>query len=76
MFLHCSNDNRASTVLSCFIQATEKYGVPTCLRTDFVGENNEIWRFMLEQHPDDMPVITGYSTHNERIERLWRDVTR
>ena len=76
VFLHCSNNNRASTVLSCFIQATENYGVPTRLFTDLGGENTEIWRFMLEQHPGDMPVITGSSTHNERIERLWRDVTR
>ena len=68
---HCAlalfkiNNNRASTVLSCFIQATENYGVSTRLRTDLGGENTEIWRFMLGQHPSDMPVITGSSTHNE-----------
>ena len=31
---------------------------------------------MIEQHTDDSAVITGASTHNERIERLWHDVTR
>ena len=31
---------------------------------------------MIERHTDDSAVITGASTHNERIERLWRDVTR
>ena len=28
------------------------------------------------QHGDERAVITGSSTHNERIERLWRDVFR
>lgn len=35
-----------------------------------------VWRFMIEQHGTVSSVITGSSTHNERIERLWRDVYR
>lgn len=35
-----------------------------------------MWRFMIVQHNDKRAVITGSSTHNERIERLWRDVFR
>ena len=31
---------------------------------------------MVEQHTSLSVVITGSSTHNERIERLWRDVYR
>lgn len=31
-------------------------------------------RFMLSHHNDESCVIVGSSTHNERIERLWRDV--
>ena len=31
---------------------------------------------MIAQHGDERVVITGSSTHNERIERLWRDVFR
>ena len=31
---------------------------------------------MVEQHASESAVITGSSTHNERIESLWRDVTR
>ena len=29
---------------------------------------------MLEQHESHSAVLVGSSTHNERIERLWRDV--
>jgi hypothetical protein len=31
---------------------------------------------MIEQHCSESSIITGSSTHNERIERLWRDVFR
>lgn len=31
---------------------------------------------MIEQHCSDSAIVTGSSTHNERIERLWRDVFR
>ena len=31
---------------------------------------------MVEQHSNTSCVLTGSSTHNERIERLWRDVFR
>ena len=30
----------------------------------------------MEQHHSNAAVITGSSTHNERVERLWRDVFR
>ena len=30
----------------------------------------------MEQHASTSAVITGSSSHNERIERLWRDVYR
>jgi hypothetical protein len=31
---------------------------------------------MLEQHRSNSAVVVGSSTHNERIEQLWRDVRR
>ena len=31
---------------------------------------------MIEQHGSHSAVVTGSYTHNERIERLWRDVHR
>ena len=31
---------------------------------------------MIDQHGTESAVVVGSSTHNERIERLWRDVHR
>ena len=40
------------------------------------GEKMDLWHFMLAHNNDLSSVITGSSTHNERIERLWCDVFR
>lgn len=75
VFLKCSTNNTAATVLSSFIIATQSYGVPKRLRTDLGGENVDAWQYMVDYHGgDERCVITGSSIHNERIERLWRDV--
>ena len=37
----------------------------------------DVWRYMLEVHRENEScVLTGSSTHNERVERMWRDVYR
>lgn len=59
-----------------FREGVEIYGLPEKVRTDHGGENVEVWRDMITAHQSESAVITGSSTHNERIERLWRDVTR
>ena len=76
VFLKCSNNNQASTVFALFSDAVENHGLPSRIQTDLGGENVEVWRYMVEQHASRHAVITGSSTHNERIERLWRDVYR
>lgn len=51
--------------------------MPICIRSDHGVENFDVWRFMIATNDGDPScVITGSSTHNERIERLWRDVHR
>ena len=75
-YLQCSENNCAATVLSAFVTAAELHGLPLKVRSDMGGENTEVWRYMIEQHSSDSVIITGSSTHNERIERLWRDVHR
>ena len=76
VFLECADNNRASTVISAFESAVHTHGLPNRIRSDLGGENVDVWRYMIEQHSSYSAVITGSSTHNERIERLWRDVYR
>ena len=74
-YLTCSNNNRSETVLEQFISATDEYGVPSRVRSDYGGENIQVWRFMEEVRSEGRSsYIAGSSTHNTRIERLWRDV--
>lgn len=73
----CSNNNKSETVLEQFLLGTEEFGLPLRVRTDHGGENVKVWEYMLTSYNcDTSRVITGSSTHNERIERLWRDVHR
>jgi hypothetical protein len=72
-FSKCHTE-KSTSVLSVFRSGVDKYGLPKSVRTDHGGENIGIWRHMLEERSSSNCVITGSSTHNERIERLWRDV--
>ena len=76
-FLQCSNNNQATTVLRCFRAPVVEYGFPSQVRCDNGGENIDMARLMVTTRGTDLrSVITGSSTHNQRIERLWRDLCR
>ena len=75
-YIQCAN-NRAQTVLEFFRQGVTRFGLPDSIRSDHGGENVNVWQYMIASHNNDLScVITGSSTHNERVERLWRDVHR
>lgn len=74
-YLHCSINNDAETVLDQFIEGVEEYGLPSRVRSDFGGENISVARLMLLLRGTNRGShLTGRSVHNQRIERLWKDV--
>lgn len=74
-FLRCETNNQAETILKCFQEGTRKYGIPLRVRSDKGKENIKVAEYMLQNRGiNRRSMITGKSTHNQRIERLWRDV--
>ena len=49
VYLKCSNDNRAETVLQLFSEAVSTYGLPSRVRGDRGGENVRVADFMISQ---------------------------
>lgn len=73
VYLTCSNNNKAETVLKSFQEAVEQYGLPRRVRADHGCENVDVQTEMTYRRGDGS-FIAGRSVHNSRIERLWRDV--
>ena len=75
VYAKCSTNNRASTVYNLFLGAVNKFGLPSRVRSDQGRENVMVARHMIEYRgADRRSMITGSSVHNQRIERLWRDL--
>ncbi|KAI7810971.1 hypothetical protein IRJ41_008787 [Triplophysa rosa] len=67
MCLNAATNNRASTALSFFKEATERYGVPARVRADQGVENVEIASFMFSVSGiDHGSFMSGKSIHNQR----------
>lgn len=77
VYLAASTNNRSLTVYKLFTDATKEFGVPSRVCSDKGGENILVCQFMLTIRGTDRGShIAGSSVHNQRIERLWRDVYR
>ena len=77
LFLKCSNNNRASTVYDSFLQSVQQYGLPSKVRCDQGGENMLVAHHMIHHRGSERrSVLVGSSVHNQRIERLWRNMHR
>ncbi|XP_068723738.1 uncharacterized protein [Montipora capricornis] len=79
MFLRCNSNNLAETVLVLFLDAIEHDGNlwPSRIRVDKGVENVLVCDAMVQARGEGRgSFIAGPSTHNQRMERLWRDVFR
>lgn len=75
VYLRAGTNNRASTVLGLFQEAFELHSLPSRVQSDKGLENVDVARFMLQRRGLNRgSTITGKSVHNQRIERLWREV--
>ena len=67
VYLMVASNNKAITVLNCFLEAITMYGLPSRIRCDKGGENSLISQYMMA-HPARGPgrrsCITGKSVHN------------
>ena len=59
----------------CFLEAVNKYGLPSRVRTDQGLENVKIADYMISRRGVNRgSAITGKSTQNQQIKHLWKDV--
>ncbi|XP_052211890.1 uncharacterized protein LOC127830976 [Dreissena polymorpha] len=74
-FLRAATCNTSKAAASFFLQSVKAYGFPSRVRVDNGTEYGDIGRLMISVNGDGRgSFLTGPSVHNQRIERLWRDV--
>ena len=79
IYLKSNSNNLAETVLDLFLDAVNRDGErwPSRIRVDRGVENALVCNAMVQFRGEGRAsFIAGPSTHNQRIERLWREVYR
>ena len=75
LYLKCSSNIKSTTVYQSFLEAVRLYHLPSRVRSDQGGENVLVAQHMVENRGADRnSMIVGSSVHNQRIERLWKDM--
>ena len=75
VYLRCSSNNYSRTVLELFLDGIKKHMLPSRVRSDQGMENVLVAEYVIEKRgAERRSMITGCSVHNQRIERLWRDM--
>jgi hypothetical protein len=76
-FLHVSTNNYSRTVLNYFVKTVDEFGLSSRVIMDRGGEIIAVATYMINhphRGPNSSSAITGRSIHNQRIERLWRNL--
>jgi hypothetical protein len=78
IYLEANLNNRAETVLAAFLRGVEGVShIPLRVRADKGSENREVGLWIIVAYGENRgSFITGRSVHNQRIERIWREVNR
>jgi len=75
VYLKSAGNVTASTVYDSFLEAVQKYHLPSRVRSDQGGENILVAQHMIQNRGANRnSIIVGASVHNQRIERLWKDM--
>ena len=75
LYLKCTSNNKANTLYEIFLIAVQNFRLPSRVRSDQGLKNMLVARHMIEKRGSEQrSMLTGSSTHNQRIERLWRDM--